>query len=62
MNRLEYCKMILRKISFDRTLLEKEYCKALKLLEVNDGIMLTAWCKEEFRVYATGFQNTKTNN
>jgi regulator of protease activity HflC (stomatin/prohibitin superfamily) len=52
--------MILKKISFDGTLFKKEYYKALKLLEMNDGITLAAWCKKEFGYYGIEFQKTKT--
>lgn len=48
MSRFEYCKLILRKISFDRVLLKKEYAKALRLLPECEISLLTAWCKNEF--------------
>lgn len=48
MSRFEYCKLILRKISFDRALLKKEYVKALRLLPDNEISLFIAWCKSEF--------------
>lgn len=48
MSRFEYCKLILRKISFDRALLKKEYVKALRLLPENETSLFIAWCKSEF--------------
>ncbi len=59
MTRLEYSKLILKKMSFDRNLLEKEYGKARKLLGVNEGSNLREWCKEEFGIYALQFLETK---
>ncbi|HRJ29812.1 MAG TPA: hypothetical protein PLV21_03670 [Cyclobacteriaceae bacterium] len=57
MNRLEYCKVILKKISFDKNLLKKEYDKALKLLTENEAVQLSEWCQRELSVYAPGFLN-----
>lgn len=48
MSRFEYCKLILKKISFDRALLKKEYFKALRLLSESETSLFTAWCKNEF--------------
>lgn len=59
MTKLEYSKLILKKISFDRNLFEKEYRKARKLLGANEGSNLREWCKEEFGVYALQFLETK---
>jgi hypothetical protein len=61
MNRLEYCKVILKKTSFDKNLLKKEYDKALKLLTANEAMLLSEWCQKEFSVYAPGFFNENIN-
>ena len=48
MTMLEYCKMILEKVSFDKSLFRAEYLKAItKLLreEIQD---LKNWCIEKF--------------
>jgi len=42
---LEYYKLILSKVSFDRSLLMKEYRKALKILNPNEQQNLTAWLR-----------------
>lgn len=43
MNMLEYCKLIMSKVSFDQKLKEKEYRKALKLLTVDEAKDFTYW-------------------
>lgn len=48
MSRVEYCKLILRKISFDKDLLKKEYVKALRLLPESETSLFMSWCKNEF--------------
>ncbi len=48
MSRFEYCKLILRKMSFDRALLKKEYVKALRLLPESETSLFIAWFKNEF--------------
>jgi hypothetical protein len=49
---LEYIKVILQKVSFDRRLFEKELRKALDLLALDEIKQLRAWCYEQFgRVY-----------
>ncbi len=45
---LEYAKMILKKVSFDRRLFEKELIKALKLIIPNDLKEFKNWCYEQF--------------
>jgi len=40
---LEYCKMILGKVSFDKTLFKKEFYKAIKYLSSNERIDLRVW-------------------
>ena len=49
---LEYVKMILQKVSFDRQLFEKELKKALQTLASDEVKQLKAWCYAQFgRMY-----------
>lgn len=48
MTMLEYIKMILRKVSFDTKLFEKELKKALKALSMQEIRSLKEWCYQEF--------------
>ncbi len=48
MDKLEYCKDILKKVSFDKTLLTKEYKKALKSLSDEKADLLDQWYNERF--------------
>jgi len=61
MTRLEYSKLILKKICFDRNLLEKEYCKAMNLIGVNERSNLSEWCKAEFGAHVLHFSEIKNN-
>ena len=45
---LEYVKTILKKVSFDRKLFEKELIKALKILLPIELKALKKWCYEQF--------------
>nr|WKN35882.1 hypothetical protein K4G66_26305 [Tunicatimonas sp. TK19036] len=49
MDKLQYCKNILEKVSFDKELLRKEYEKALKLLSGEEADALGLWYNEKFR-------------
>lgn len=62
MTRLDYSKLILKKMSFDRNLLEKEYRKALNLLGMNEGPNLKDWFKSEFDPQAHQLGKQETNN
>jgi hypothetical protein len=44
---LEYTKIILSKISFDRKLFRKEYRKALRFLDSHERVALKAWARTE---------------
>ena len=44
MSMLEYVKMILEKVSFDRSLFEKELMKGLRQLVPNEIKLLKEWC------------------
>jgi hypothetical protein len=49
---LDYVKMILLKVSFNKALFEKELRKALKVLVPNEIADFRAWCYQEFsRIY-----------
>ena len=43
---LEYCKTILKKVSFDSTLFEKELRKALSYVNKEERMKLLQWCKD----------------
>lgn len=45
---LEYVKMILLKVSFDKMLFEKELIKGLKMLKSEELLHLRRWCYERF--------------
>ncbi|WP_187263140.1 hypothetical protein [Pontibacter beigongshangensis] len=45
---LEYVKTILLKVSFDKSLFEKELRKAFKVLVVEEIKELKQWCYEKF--------------
>ncbi|HAA15332.1 MAG TPA: hypothetical protein DCE41_28005 [Cytophagales bacterium] len=45
---LEYAKTILEKVSFDRSLFEKELRKAIKSLIPKEIHALRSWCYERF--------------
>jgi hypothetical protein len=45
---LEYIKMILEKVSFDKALFEKELRKAIKSLMPEEVKALKAWCYDQF--------------
>ena len=42
---LEYCKIILQKISFSKSLFKKEYKKSFKYLSENERLELKKWLK-----------------
>lgn len=45
---LEYIKIILQKVSFDRRLFEKELKKAIKMLMPAEVKRLKLWCYEHY--------------
>ncbi|MBX2943938.1 MAG: hypothetical protein KF860_16510 [Cyclobacteriaceae bacterium] len=59
MGRLEYSKEILQKLSFDKSLLEKEYPKLIKLLTSKEIEALNAWYRNKFGIDPDRFLNTK---
>ena len=49
---LDYVKMILLKVSFNKALFEKELRKALKMIIPTDMPDFRSWCYEQFgRIY-----------
>lgn len=48
MKMLEYVKIILSKVSFDKKLFEKELKKGIKQLGIIEIKELKAWCYEKF--------------
>lgn len=49
---LEYAKTILTKVSFDRSLFEKELRKAIRTLVPEELVEFKAWCYQQFsRLY-----------
>lgn len=49
---LEYIKTILQKVSFDKSLFEKELKKAIAMLVPEEIKQLKSWCYEQFgRMY-----------
>ncbi|MBC5994002.1 hypothetical protein [Pontibacter cellulosilyticus] len=56
---LDYVKTILLKVSFDKTLFEKELKKGLKALEEHEMVLLRQWCYEKFsNIYQPILLNT----
>jgi len=47
---LEYFKMILEKVSFDKTLFRAEYYKAIRKLLKEELVELRKWCIEKFGI------------
>ena len=45
---LEYCKTILSRVSFDRSLFEKELIKAISNLIHKELVALKKWCYKKF--------------
>lgn len=48
MTMLEYCKIILQKVSFDPKLFQTELLKAFKELMIEEFEVLKKWCVETF--------------
>lgn len=47
MSMLDYCKLILSKVSFDKRLLRKEYRKSMRWLTVPERYHLRQWLRKE---------------
>jgi len=46
-NMFNYCKVILDKVSFDRSLFRKEYRKSLRVLSDDEGRALRSWVRDQ---------------
>lgn len=46
---LEYCKIILNKVSFDAKLFEKEFHKSIRFLNNSEKKVFLRWCKQKFK-------------
>lgn len=58
---LEYIKLILQKVSFDKKLFEKELRKAIATLVTEEIELLKIWCYEKFgQIYAIVLNNCFT--
>ena len=55
---LEYIKIILQKVSFDRRLFEKELRKAIRMLMPIEIKRLRAWCYENYSTVYLPVLNT----
>ncbi|MPR34391.1 hypothetical protein [Salmonirosea aquatica] len=55
---LEYIKIILQKVSFDRRLFEKELRKAIRMLMPDEVKRLKLWCYERFGTVHLPILNT----
>ncbi len=49
MSMLEYCKLILEKISFSRTLFRKEYRKTFRYLDAREHFELKTWLRAKMK-------------
>lgn len=54
---LEYCKIILRKISFNRKLFRKEYRKSFRYLAPDEQIHFRKWAREFIRNQEPGVRS-----
>jgi len=54
---LEYIKTILQKVSFDKSLFEKELAKAIKMLIPEEVKQLKRWCYAQFGKMYRGVLN-----
>lgn len=57
MKMIEYVKLILEKVSFEKELFEKELRKGLKLLSFKEIRELRKWCYEHFGSIYRGILN-----
>lgn len=56
---LDYYKIILQKVSFDRYLFRKEYRKAIQTLKESEAKVLKRWIREN-KIYSDRTMNLKT--
>lgn len=48
---LKFCKTILKKVSFDKTLFRKELRKSVNILNKKEIIALKIWCLSYYGIY-----------
>ncbi|MEE3037857.1 MAG: hypothetical protein VX344_05510 [Bacteroidota bacterium] len=48
---LQFCKTILKNVSFDKQLFKKELYKSLGFLEKSEQMVLKVWCLSSFAAY-----------
>jgi len=48
---LQFCKIILKNVSFDKQLFKKELYKSLGFIDKKEWIVLKIWCLSTFSVY-----------
>jgi hypothetical protein len=48
---LQFCKTVLKKVSFDKQLFKKELYKSLGFIEKKEWIILKIWCLSTFSIY-----------
>lgn len=53
---LEYCKTVLKKVSFDSLLFEKELTKSFKWLNESEKQDFLIWCIQNFQLPLNYFQ------
>ncbi|MDX1905164.1 MAG: hypothetical protein SFU27_13505 [Thermonemataceae bacterium] len=58
---LDYFKLILEKVSFDKQLFEKELRKALAYLQTQEQESLKKWCYAKFGVQYGNILNSQFN-
>jgi hypothetical protein len=47
---LEYSKMVLEKVSFDKKLFKKELRKALRWIKKDEVRQLILWCRDKYNI------------
>jgi hypothetical protein len=56
---LEYCKMVLQSVSFNKQLFKKEYRKSMKWLKHNELLQLKDWIRNDFRPSTLVLRNSR---
>jgi hypothetical protein len=55
---LEYCKVILEKLSFSRDLFRKEYRKSFRYLNPEERILFRKWVRRKFKMVSSEIKIT----
>lgn len=61
MNMFEYAKTILKKVSFDKGIFQREYKKFIRMLSDNESKKLQEWQKSNFKI-TINENNSKTKD